>query len=60
MNDPRFFEGVVCDRLPERFDRLKHKAKEGYEVASAEGQQLAGQVKHDLERDHGQPASRPH
>ncbi|WP_417767152.1 NUDIX hydrolase [Stappia sp.] len=26
MNDPRFFEGTVCDRLPERFDRLKHKA----------------------------------
>ncbi|WOC77131.1 DUF3618 domain-containing protein [Stutzerimonas frequens] len=49
--------GQTSDQLT---DRLKHKAKEGYEVASAEGQQLAGQVKHDLERDHGQPASRPH
>ena len=40
--------------------KLKHKAREGYEMASAEGEHLASQVKHDLERDHGQPASRPH
>jgi 8-oxo-dGTP pyrophosphatase MutT (NUDIX family) len=26
VSDPRFFEGTVCERLPERFDRLKHKA----------------------------------
>lgn len=24
--DPRFFEGVLCDVMPDRFDRLKHKA----------------------------------
>lgn len=40
--------------------KLKEKAREGYEMASAEGQHLASQVKSDLERDHGQPASRPH
>ncbi|WP_226685789.1 DUF3618 domain-containing protein [Stutzerimonas stutzeri] len=40
--------------------KIKDKAREGYAMASAEGEQLAGQVKHDLERDHGQPASRPH
>jgi len=40
--------------------KIKDKAREGYEMVSAEGEQLASQVKHDIERDHGQPASRPH
>lgn len=40
--------------------KLKDKAREGYEMVSNEGEQLASQVKHDIERDHGQPASRPH
>lgn len=40
--------------------KIKDKAREGYEMVSTEGEQLASQVKHDIERDHGQPASRPH
>jgi 8-oxo-dGTP diphosphatase len=26
VNDPRFFEGEVCEALPASYDRLKHKA----------------------------------
>lgn len=40
--------------------RLKPKAREGYEMASAEGEQLASQVKQDLGRDDSQAVSRPH
>ena len=51
---------LMGQKSDELTGKLKHKAREGYEMASAEGEHLASQVKHDLERDHGQPASRPH
>ena len=51
---------LMGQKSDELTGKLKAKAREGYEMATAEGEQLASQVKHDLERDHGQPASRPH
>jgi len=51
---------LMGQKSDELTGKIKDKAREGYAMASAEGEQLAGQVKHDLERDHGQPASRPH
>lgn len=51
---------LMGQKSDELTGKMKDKAREGYAMASAEGEQLAGQVKHDLERDHGQPASRPH
>ncbi|EWC40956.1 DUF3618 domain-containing protein [Stutzerimonas stutzeri] len=49
--------GATSDELT---DKLSQKAKEGYEMATAEGEHLAGQAKQDLKRDHEQPVSRPH
>ena len=49
--------GQASDELT---DKLKQKAREGYEMASAEGEQLVSQVKQDLNRDGSQSASRPH
>lgn len=51
---------LMGQKSDELTGKIKDKAREGYAMAGAEGEQLAGQVKHDLERDHGQPASRPH
>ncbi len=51
---------LMGQKSDELTGKIKDKAREGYAMASAEGEQLAGQVKHDLERNHGQPASRPH
>jgi len=51
---------LMGQKSDELTGKVKDKAREGYQMASAEGEQLASQAKHDLERDHGQPASRPH
>ena len=48
---------LMGQKSDELTGKLKHKAREGYEMASAEGEHLASQVKHDLSAI---TANRPH